>query len=194
MANIEFQELEGKNILDKLIERGVIIPYTFRYSGRKQHQDYVLDYERCDAEKWAKQKESILEKGVLDTIGGVSVRRSYTETEERELGLYPLLIKEDSNRNFVGWRSKWAPNDDPAYYISRALPEDILKLRFFYEGRADGSICIKNGEQYSLSGKKAYAVIRHIKRRQDYMKSLHQEKENRNEVQTEQSNNELDLD
>ena len=152
MANMEYHEIYLEGIKEKLLEKGVVGEKKLsskRYPEGKVFP-FVLDYGKCNEKEWAKEKTSILEEGVKDygkknEDGSYGFRRDYTEKEASELGFYPVFFSEDGNR--MSWECRYISNEDPAFYASDALPEEVMIFSMFYEGEYDGGCYLKAGKK-----------------------------------------------
>ena len=151
MANMEYHEVYLDGIKEKLLEKGVVGEkvLTSRCYPEGKTYPFVLDYGKCNREEWEKEKASILKEGITDygkkNEDGTYYRRDYTEKEASELGFYPVFFSEDGNR--VYWESKYISNEDIAFYISDAIPEEVMIFSMFYEGEYDGGCYLKAGKK-----------------------------------------------
>lgn len=150
-------KVECQGLRDKLISGGFVHPFTFENldGSRAKDWDTVLDYEKCNSDAWKEQKARILKTGVRSYKDGEWVRRDYPEKYANEqLGKYQLGFSADGNEAY--WFSSYNYDDDPAYYISEALPDEVLKFTREYEGRFDSSYYVKNGNYVTSAGDKVY--------------------------------------
>lgn len=155
MANMVHHEIYCEGIKEKLIEKGVVYEksLTSRSAPNGKVYPFVLDYGKCNGDEWEKEKEKILKTGVIDCSkknadGTYGVRRDYTPEEQAELGFYPVSFCKDGNR--MTWQCRYVSNEDPSFYTSLALPEEIMILTETYdgdfEGDFDGGYYLKNGK------------------------------------------------
>lgn len=152
MANMVYHELCCKNLKQKLATAGVICGKTLRSKSAPEGRFYphVLCYENCNPDAWFVQKNRILKSGVVDYAktnpdGTSGVRRDYTPEEQAELGFYPVEFSKSGNK--MTWACRYISNDDPAFYASAALPDDILIFTVIYDDGCDGGCYIKRGKK-----------------------------------------------
>lgn len=152
MANMVYHELYCEGIKQKLIELGVVYEksLTSRSAPNGRIYPHVLDYNKCNSEEWQKELSKILKDGVVDCAeknedGTYGVRRDYTPEEQSELGFYPVNFSEDGNK--MSWLCRYISNEDPAFYASSALPDEIMIMTEVYEGEYDGGCYLKAGQK-----------------------------------------------
>lgn len=151
MANYESHHLYAQELQQNLMDAGVLEELPEEYRERSGGCTHRIMYAKCDAIDWEKQRQSILEHGVIDCSkknadGSYGVRRDYTPEEQKELGWYPVrFISPDE----MVWISKWVVDDNPGYYASRALPTQNMIMHLYYEASFDGGWYMKNGKQFA---------------------------------------------
>ena len=153
MTDIVYHELYCEEIKRKLIGAGVIHekPLTSKSEPNSNIYLYVLDYERCNSEKWDEDKAMLLEDGVVK-FGIItneekscifSARRDYTPDEQAELGLYPVNFSDDGNK--MTWMSGSFPNESVSVYASSALPNEVMILSESDDRDYSFGFYLKNG-------------------------------------------------
>lgn len=151
MANYETHHLYAQELQQNLMEAGVLEDLPEEYRKRSGGCTHRIMYEKCDATDWEKQRQAILEHGVVDCSkknadGSYGVRRDYTPEEQKELGWYPVYF---INPDEMVWSSKWVVDDNPGYYASRAIPTQNMIMHLYYEATFDGGWYMKNGKQFA---------------------------------------------
>jgi hypothetical protein len=149
MANYESHHLYAQGLLENLMNAGVIEPLPEKYHHRTNCRHRIM-YAKCDAADWEEQRKGILADGVTDCSkrdeNGKPVRRDFTPEEQEELGWYPVHF---SSPNEMVWISRWAMDDNPGYYASRALPTQNMIMHLYYEATFDGGWYMKNGKKFA---------------------------------------------
>ena len=149
MADYEFHNLYAQDLLENLMNAGVIEPLPEKYHHRTNCRHRIM-YAKCDAADWEEQRKGILADGVTDCSkrdeNGKPVRRDFTPEEQEELGWYPVHFY---SPNEMHWKSKWNMDDNPGYYASRALPTQNMIMHLYYEATFDGGWYMKNGKKFA---------------------------------------------
>ncbi len=148
MSNMESHWLYAQELLPNLLATGALTELPDGHRAKRCGYTHRLDYAKCDKDLWEEQLQQTLEKGVLDFSkqkpdGHYGVRRDYTPEEIADLGWYPVRFGEPFE---AYWECKWRSNDDPAIYISRALPNQNMILTAYFEDSYDYGFYIRNGE------------------------------------------------
>lgn len=147
-------EILNDNLLDKLKERGVIGNYAFSMCPDVIYEN-VLDFKLCDECHWQFNINDIL-NFVKTTNGELP---EYYQNEQNIINLQKCVLQE--NNNHITYISRRRYKDYPIYYISRALPNEVIKytVESLYEKR---TYIIKNGEKICPNGKKMQGILPHL--------------------------------
>lgn len=84
-------------------------------------------------------------------IEDITYRRDYRPEEIERLSVYPVQFPKNGNE--MRWFCAWKSNDDPAFYASDVLKDDIVHYESFYEGRPDGHCDLKGGQPCTPDGR-----------------------------------------
>lgn len=155
---VDINYAQAKDLVRKLKEKGLIEKQDMiSRSGITFHFDMVLNYEKCNQDKWNEQKAKFFQE---DKDKGIDVEGDNWEQRIEQEKYYPFSIVDEDT---IRWQSRWKPNPDFLDYISLALPDEIIAYEAHYCGRFDCGTFYKNGEYVLEDGQKIFATIPHIK-------------------------------
>ena len=158
MTDFVYHELKCKGIKEKLTNIGVV--YSKRLTSKSCPEGevcpYVLDYSKCNAKEWLKEKLEIIKSGMIDCSikgpdGRYGVRKECPIEIQEQLGFFPVEFSEDGN--VMTWFCRYISNPDVAFYASYAIPEDVMIYTEFYENELDRHYCIQNGNRIQKTEK-----------------------------------------
>lgn len=158
MANVELNYAQCENLVSKLKEKDLIEERELiACPDRKVHFNNVLDYEKCNKEKWLKQRDDFYKE---DIEKGLDNKDPLWKERIEQAKYYPINIVNDDT---ISWASKWRSNEDPFIYISLALPDEIIAYEATYLGRFSCGTLYKNGDHVAKDGSKVFTTISNVK-------------------------------
>lgn len=146
-------DIYGDNIVKRLKEKEVLFPCILTgISGKKSHEAYVIDAEKCSPELWQVRKQEIADFGLLNMDENHKMIRSdlpdaYLNGEAK---LFEVII--DGNHH-LSWFRNYLPDSSPVTFVSAALPKELLYYtsKFGVERRTGDCKFIRNNIPLHLS-------------------------------------------
>lgn len=129
-----YHKLKFQNAKETIRSLGLTVPY------KKEGVDVeCLDFSICNPKEWKKQSELLN-------------RMQFTSCQIEEARFFPVMF--DETGDIVQWVYDRAENDDPAFYLSTALPDIVMSFSAYDEnGTLTKSGYTKNFETTDKSGK-----------------------------------------
>lgn len=150
--------LQTDNLVSKLKEVGALIEKDLiQNNGRVSYFANVLDYKVCDPEAWEYKRNELYHYA---EVGNWKRNMVNWESRIEQAKYFPLHV---INENTVSWESEKDVNEDPLEYMSKALPEDIIRYEAYVNNHFHNGGFFKNKECVTKEGEKVYAVVPHVK-------------------------------
>lgn len=136
----------NKDLLDKLTS----LDYVKKVEDRDN--TYSIDYSKIDDEMWNDYRDYVYLQGVRSIVDGETVRRDLTPEERKKLPFHYFTVGKDGKSIVFARNYDNGQCEVFADFLSKAVPDEVIKYDIRTEGYIDGVGYLKDGKLCDSKG------------------------------------------